>query len=158
MIINSLYALIATFCFAVLSNTRGKNLIFCSIGGGISWFIYLFIYSYLHLSSILAYFIASLIGAIYSEILARLLKTPVTTFVIGSIIPLVPGGGMYNTMFETVQGNIDKSLRTGINTLAIAGTIAVGVFMVSSISKASTLFKRKIHLKKFKILKSKNRF
>lgn len=157
MIINSLYALIATLCFAVLSNTRGKNLVFSSIGGGISWFIYLFIYSYLNLSNILAYFVASLIGAVYSEIMARVLKTPVTTFVIGAIIPLVPGGGMYNTMLETVQGNIDKSLETGIKTLAIAGTIAVGVFSVSSISKASILFRRKIHLEKFKLLKSKSR-
>ncbi|WP_446899385.1 threonine/serine exporter family protein [Clostridium sp. LBM24168] len=156
MIINSIYALIATLCFAVLSNTRGKNLIFSSIGGGISWFIYLFIHFHLNLSNILAYFVAALIGAIYSEIMARILKTPVTTFVIGAIIPLVPGGGMYNTMFETVQGNIDKSLETGIRTLTIAGTIAVGVFSVSSISKAYILFRRKVHLENFKLLKNKS--
>ncbi|MCH3964122.1 MAG: threonine/serine exporter family protein [Clostridium sp.] len=156
MIINSIYALIATLCFAVLSNTRGKNLIFSSIGGGLSWFMYLFMNSYLNMSYILSYFFASLIGAIYSEIMARILKTPVTTFVIGAIIPLVPGGGMYNTMFETVQGNIDKSLETGIKTLAIAGTIAVGVFSVSSISKAYVLFRRKINIEKLKLLKNKS--
>ncbi|MBV4418659.1 threonine/serine exporter family protein [Clostridium tyrobutyricum] len=157
MIINSIYALIATFCFAVLSNARGKKLIFASVGGGITWFIYLFVSSYLNLSSILSYFSASLVGAIYSETMARVFKTPVTTFIIGAIIPLVPGSGMYNTMFETVQGNIDKSLATGINTIGIAGTIAVGVFSVSSISKAIILFKRKLHLDRLRALRHRSK-
>ncbi|MBA5850589.1 threonine/serine exporter family protein [Clostridium sp. cel8] len=155
MIVSSIYALIATLCFGVLSNIRGRDLIFSSIGGGITWFIYLLTFHYFHSSIIFAYFMASLIGSLYSEIMARVLKTPVTSFVIGAIIPLVPGGGMYNTMFETVQGNIDGSIETGIQTLAIAGTIAVGVFSVSSISKAYILFKRKIHMQKLKIMKNK---
>ncbi|MBP2032036.1 uncharacterized membrane protein YjjB (DUF3815 family) [Clostridium algifaecis] len=144
MILNSIYALIATLCFGVLLNTRGKKLIFYSIGGGLTWFLYLFCFSYIHISMILSYFLSSMFGAIYSEIMARVLKTPVTTFIIGVLIPLVPGSGMYNTMLETVQGNIDKSINTGINTIIIAATIAVGIFSVSSISKSIVLFKQKI--------------
>lgn len=144
MILNSIYALIATLCFGVLSNTRGKKLIFYSIGGGLTWFLYLLCSSYIHISIILSYFLASVLGAIYSEIMARVHKTPVTTFIIGALIPLVPGSGMYNTMLETVQGNVEKSLTTGINTIIIAATIAVGIFAVSSISKSIVMFKRKI--------------
>lgn len=91
-----------------------------------------------------SFFIASAMGAVYSEIMARVKKTPVTTFVICSIIPLVPGGGMYNTMFEVVQGNINNALILGLKTLSIAGIIAVGVFFVSSISKTISLFREKI--------------
>lgn len=143
MILNSIYTLIATLCFGILSNIRGKNLAFSALGGGLTWFLYLLTSSYLHWSSILCFFIASIFASVYSEIMARILKTPVTTFVIGAIIPLVPGGGMYNTMFQSVQGNIEESMALGVRTLTIAGTIAVGVFFVSSISKAIALFRRK---------------
>lgn len=143
LFINSIYTLIATLSFAILSNIRGKNLLLASIGGALSWFFYLFTYSYLHTSNMFSYFIASVVAAIYSEIMARIVKTPVTTFIISAIIPLVPGGGMYNTMFEIVQGNMNQALIVGLQTLSIAGIIAVGVFFISSTSKTLSLFKKK---------------
>lgn len=144
ILINSFYTLIATLSFAILSNIRGKNLLLASIGGALSWFFYLLIHSYFNISNMFSFFIASVAGAIYSEIMARVAKTPVTTFVICAIIPLVPGGGMYNTMFEIVQGNINQSLILGLKTLSTAGIIAVGVFFTSSISKTIFLFRQKL--------------
>lgn len=154
MLLNTLYTLIATFSFSILANIRGKNLVFASLGGGFTWFIYLVSSNYIHTSSILCYFIASIFAAIYSETMARILKAPVTTFVISSIIPLVPGSGMYYTMSESVQGNVTMSLNLGIQTLAIAGTIAIGVFLVSSLSKTLFHFKRMLDIK-YKELKNK---
>ncbi|AWI03862.1 threonine/serine exporter family protein [Clostridium drakei] len=142
MLINILYTLIATLCFGVLSNIKGKNLIFASLGGGLSWSTYLISSSYFHISNIFSFFIASLLAAAYCEIMARVIKTPVTTFIICAIIPLVPGGGMYNTMFQSVQGNTNESLTLGLQTLYIAGTIAVGVFFISSIAKITTKFSK----------------
>lgn len=144
MIINSIYILIATLSFSILGNVRGKNLIFSSLGGGFTWFFYLLSSHYLTSSSLLCFFTASVFASIYSEVMARVLKTPATTFIIYSIIPLVPGWGMYNTMLQSIQGHINESLSTGLNTLEIAGTIAVGIFLVSSIFKAAALFRRKL--------------
>lgn len=154
MILNTLYTLIATFSFSILANIRGKNLVFASLGGGFTWFIYLLGTHYIHSSGILCYFIASIFAAIYSEVMARILRTPVTTFIISSIIPLVPGSGMYYTMSESVQGNVTMSLNLGIQTLAIAGTIAIGVFLVSSLSKTLFHFRRMLKIK-YKGLKIK---
>jgi uncharacterized membrane protein YjjB (DUF3815 family) len=144
MIINSIYILIATLCFGIIGNVRGKNLVFSSIGGGITWFLYSISSHYIGSSSILCFFIASVFASIYSEIMARILKTPATTFIIGAIIPLVPGGNMYNAMFQYVQGNINQSLSIAFKTLAIAGSIAIGIFFASSIFKTSAFFNRKI--------------
>ncbi|HBC97024.1 MAG TPA: hypothetical protein DC034_09565 [Clostridium sp.] len=144
MIINSIYILIATLCFGIIGNVRGKNLIFSAVGGGITWFFYLVSSHYIGSSSILCFFIASVFASIYSEIMARILKTPVTTFIIGAIIPLVPGGSMYNAMLQYVQGNISQSLSIALKTLAIAGSIAVGIFFISSLFKAFTLFTRNL--------------
>jgi len=78
---------------------------------------------------------ASIIIGIYSEIMARILKSPVTTFAVCAMIPLVPGNGMYYTMYESVNGNAAKALSTGVQTMASAGAIAVGVLLVSSVTK-----------------------
>jgi len=140
MILKSLYALVATLTFGILFNIQGKKLAFASLGGGVSWFIYL-LAVYYGKSNVLSLFIASIAAGIFSEAMARTMKTPVTTFVICAIIPLVPGGGMYYTMLESIRGNINTSLNYGLETLTSAGAIAVGIILVSSTSKYITLFR-----------------
>ncbi|SKA75836.1 Uncharacterized membrane protein YjjB, DUF3815 family [Clostridium sp. USBA 49] len=137
MIIKSIYAFLASLGFGVLFNIKGKNLFFASLGGGITWGIYLVVFKY-YKFDLFSLFIASLFAGIYSEIFARILKTPVTTFSICSIITLVPGRGMYYTMLESVQGNINNFLSTGLNTLSSAGAIAVGILLASSVTKVIT--------------------
>lgn len=140
MIIKSIYALLATLGFGVLFNIKGKNLIFASLGGAITWFIYLLSLK-LNTSIMIALFLAALGAGIYSEILARILKAPVTIFSICSVIPLVPGGGMYYTMLASVQGDINKFLNTGLDTLASAGAIAVGILLASFFTKLILVIK-----------------
>ena len=136
MILNSFYSLIASLGFGVLFNIRGRNLIFAGIGGGIAWFVYeLCLLS--GFSDITALFIGSVTLSIYGEFAARILKSPVTIFVICALIPLVPGKGMYNTLLASVQGDVYLSLEVGLHTLLSAGAIAIGVMLVSTISKFS---------------------
>ena len=93
------------------------------------------------MSDVLSFFCSSIIFSIYSEICARKLKTPVTTIIICALIPLVPGAGMYNTMYETITGNVDKAIQLGLNTCASAGSLALGVIFVSTITKHVTQLK-----------------
>lgn len=137
------WAFICSLGFGFLFNVRDKNLIFAAIGGGIGWFFYTLSTKYIS-SIICALFIASIAISIYSEICARTLKNPVTVFLVCALIPLVPGGGMYYTIFEAVNGNIDSSLLKGLETLSQAGAIAVGIIFVSSLSRLIT----KITIKK----------
>ncbi|APC40683.1 threonine/serine exporter family protein [Clostridium estertheticum] len=138
MILNSFYAFLSSLCFGVLFNIRGKNLIIASLGGGLAWLTYL-ISGRLQPSLVFSLFLASMVGSIYSEIMARLYKNPVTMFVICAIIPLVPGGGMYYATLEAVKGNFTVALTKGAETLFSAGAIAVGIVLVASIS---TVFKK----------------
>lgn len=134
MVLNSFYSLIASLGFGVLFNIRGRNLAFAGIGGGIAWFVYelCLLTSF---SDITALFIGSVALSIYGEFAARILKSPVTIFVICALIPLVPGKGMYNTLLASVQGDVYLSLEVGLHTLLSAGAIAIGVMLVSTISK-----------------------
>lgn len=142
MIIEILSAFIASFAFGIVFNIKGKNLFFSALCGALGWFIYKFSLR-LGVSDTTSLFLAAVGLSIYSEVFARILKTPVTTFVIAALIPLVPGGGMYYTMVEAITGNVMKSLETGIKTLASAGALALGIILVSTVTK--TLIKYKFN-------------
>ena len=105
MILSSLYAFLSSIGFGVLFNIRGKNLIIASLGGALGWFTYL-LSGRLQSSEIFSLFLASMVVSIYSEIMARVYKSPVTIFILCGIIPLVPGGGMYFATLEAVKGNL----------------------------------------------------
>ena len=147
IILETLLSFIATFGFGVIFNIHGKNLLFASIGGAISWFVYALSLKFA-LSVPASMFIAAVAFSIYSEILARKLKTPVTTLVITALIPLVPGSGMYYTMYQVVTGDVDKALELGLNTLASAGSLALGVIFVSTITRRYYSVKLKLKNKK----------
>ena len=136
-------ALVSTFCFAIVFNIRGKNIIFASFGGVVSWLTYKIAIHH-GFDVVQASFISSLIFSAYSEIFARILKTPVTTIVICGLIPLVPGSGMYYTMYAAVTGDVDKTLSLTLSTLACAGSLALGVILVSTITRLIYTAKNKV--------------
>jgi uncharacterized membrane protein YjjB (DUF3815 family) len=138
--ISILYAFISSLGFGILFNVRGKNLIIASAGGGLGWLLYSLIINSGG-AEIVALFVASITISIFSEVFARIMKSPVTVFLICALIPLVPGGGMYYTTFEAVQGNVNESIVMGIQTLFNAASIAVGIILVSTISKIFTRLK-----------------
>ena len=135
MIKYAVFAMLTTFCFSIIFNIRGKNLFFAAFGGGMGWLFFLICQNHFDLSLTISMLFASIFIGIYSEIMARVNKAPVTIFAIPAILPLVPGNGMYYTMYETVQGNAYNALTLGTQTLASAGAIATGIVLVSSMAK-----------------------
>lgn len=134
MILEVIAAFISTFAFGIVFNIKGKNLFYAALCGALGWFVYKFSLM-IGVANTTSLFLASLALSTYSEVYARILKTPVTTFVIAALIPLVPGGGMYYTMVEAITGDVMKSLEIGINTMASAGSLALGIVLVSTVTK-----------------------
>ncbi|MCR4943645.1 MAG: threonine/serine exporter family protein [Clostridium sp.] len=143
MLLQTLAAIIASLGFGIIFNVKGKNLIFASLGGGLSWLSYL-IFLNLGTSEVIAMFLSSIIFSIYSEVFARVLKTPVTTIVICCLIPLVPGAGMYNTMYEIITDSTSEAITLALHTLACAGSLALGVILVSTITRLINRSRRKL--------------
>lgn len=134
MFLEVIYAFISTLGFGILFNVRDKNLFFSALGGSLGWFFYSLTLRQTE-STILAMLFASIVISIYAEIFSRILKNPVTLFLVCALITLVPGSGMYNTVFAAVEGNISESVNYGIETLSLAGVIAVGIILVSTLSR-----------------------
>lgn len=155
IIIQSIFAFFATLGFGILFNIKGHKLFYAGLGGGLSWFISLYC-ERLGFDTTSSFFIASIIFSIYSEIMARVLKTPVTTLIICALIPLVPGGGMYYTMYEAINGNIMESIELGLHTMASAGSLALGIIFVSTLTRLFMSAKRKREVRELeKIAKKK---
>lgn len=126
-----IYVFMACMGFCIIFNFHDrKNIIFASLGGVLSWFVYL-ISAGLE-SDIFRNFIAAIMLTIYSEVMARAFKAPVTGFLLIAIIPLVPGGGIYYTMEYCLSGDTSAFLETGLHTFGIAGSIALAVLLISS--------------------------
>lgn len=147
IIVNSIYAFFSSLGFGLIFNIRGKNLFFSSLCGGLGWFVYLVSSNFISTKNSFNYFLAAIFISLFSEISARALKTPVLVFLVCGIIPLVPGSGMFYTMLETLKGNVDEALSLGCNTLMLAGAIATGSILVSSITRLYFSARRLINSK-----------
>lgn len=120
--------------FAVLFNVRGKRLLFAALGGLLSWALFLLLGAFIS-DEIIRYLIVSAFVSVYAEVMARLLKTPKTTFIITSLIPLIPGGSLYYTMRAAFSGDFLSLADKGADTLGYAGALAAGVIVVAAIMK-----------------------
>lgn len=156
MITQSIFALFSALGFGILFNIKGKKLFYAALGGGISWFVSLYCEG-MGFNITSSFFISSIIFSIYSEIMARVLKTPVTTLIICALIPLVPGGGMYYTMYEAINGNIMESIELGLNTLSSAGSLALGIIFVSTLTRLLMSARRKRELGELEIFFKKKK-
>lgn len=140
MIIEVIAASLTAFSFGVLFNIKGKRLIVASVGGGLGWFVYKFCLGY-QIGEATSYFISAICFSIYCELCARIYKTPTTTLTVCSLIPLVPGYGVYNTVYEFIVGNYAKGADYCMSTLAASGALALGVIFVSAIFRNVNMHK-----------------
>ncbi|NLM13296.1 MAG: threonine/serine exporter [Epulopiscium sp.] len=132
MILQTISAFFATFFFAVLFNISKKQLLFCGGIGAFGWFIYL-LFVKLTGSVVLANFISALGISLISRIFSIIRKVPVTVFLISGIITLVPGAGMYRTMYAMLSQNFEETAFYGAQTLQVAGVIAITIIFTSSL-------------------------
>lgn len=133
-VIQILSSFVGTLGFCILFNIRGKKLIFSSLGGALAWFFFLAL-NYLLNKEILCYFLVSVIASIYSEIMARVLKTPVTTFSIAVLIPLIPGSALYYSLKFALEGSTGDFVTKASYTLSLAAALSVGIILVNTVAR-----------------------
>lgn len=126
------FSFVASGGFAVVYNIHGMGVFISALGGALGWLTYLLSAPLLQ-SDISQTFLAAVVISAYAEIMARLRKYPVTGYLLAAFFPLVPGSGIYYTMEHAINGEIDAFLVSFLHTLGVAGAIAVGVLLVSSI-------------------------
>ena len=139
LILYPLFAFVACIGFAMVYNIHGLGILICAFGGALGWLAYLLSAPLLQ-SDISQTLVAAVVIAAYAEIMARVRHCPVTGYLLVAIFPLVPGGGVYYTMEHAVNGENEAFLDTFLHTLGLAGAIAVGVLLVSSLVRMWGIF------------------
>ncbi len=133
-IIQVLMGTIGSFGFSILYNIRGRKLILAGLGGLFSWSLCLVLQIWFD-SEVIRYFLSAAFVAVYAEVLARVLKTPTTTFLVPAIIPHVPGGSLYYTMKFALNQQWYDFFSKAFYTVELALALAMGIIAVSSIVK-----------------------
>lgn len=122
---------IACTGFFILFNIHGPGGFLCALGGLLTWATYR-ITMYLGGGDILGYFVGAMVAALYSEIMARIRKYPAISYLVISIFPLIPGAGIYYAVNFAVRGDVASFTGKLLHTVAIAGSMAVGILIMST--------------------------
>ena len=130
--IQNVATFIACAGFAIIFNIHGFGIAICAFGGMLTWAAYCAA-DYLGCSIYASYFLATLVAALYAEIMARVRKYPAISYLVVAIFPLIPGAGIYYTTSYLLQGDRYAFTEKALQTIGIAGVIAVGILMISTL-------------------------
>lgn len=139
-IIQCVAAFVGCIGFSFVFNIHGPGMLLCALGGAVSCAVYCLSAHYC--SNTMCYFLSALTAAAYSEAMARIRKYPAISYLVISIFPLIPGSGIYYTTNCLVTGDMSGFTATGKQTIVIAGVIAVGILMISTLVRLLNEWKK----------------
>lgn len=135
LLLQCLYAFLACVGFSLVFDVkRLRFVVLSSLIGAVGWAVFLLLTNAVS-SDVWRYLLATIAVSALSELSARLFKAPATVFLLIGIVPLVPGSGLYYAMSYLIRGDYELFAEKGLQTAAYAGAIAVGVSVVTSLSR-----------------------
>lgn len=139
-----LVAALGSIGFALLFNIRGRRLLSVAVGGGLCWLLFLLLNRGIT-NEVICFFLVAMLVSLYDEVMARVLKSPTTVFLVPSLVPLIPGASLYYTMVGAVSKNQTEFFARAVNTVELACALAVGII-------ASTVIVRIVNRVVFQLL------
>lgn len=125
-------AFLGTLGFTLIFNVPLRHIPVASFVGGAGWVVFQIAAAMGCGVAVACFFGACTVG-LASDLASKICKEAATIFVIPGVLPLVPGAGTYYTMLAVVEGNLDAAAAKGIETLAMAGAIALGLLVMGTI-------------------------
>ena len=130
--IQCIFVFISMMGFGIVFAIPKKHIIPCAANAMICWAIYVALKLYTASGVFWANFLPILAVDLIAQILARILKAPVTSFLLGGILPLVPGFMIYRTAHLLILSDREASAALS-QTLLIAGSIALAIFLMDTL-------------------------
>ena len=132
-VLNLLLASTGSLAFAILYNVPRTFYLCAAFTGMAGWFCYYLIVPFTDTA------VASFFGAVGVVLVSRIFavwkKCPITVFLISGIFPLVPGAGVYYTMYYLVSNELTLAAIKGLESLKIAFGIVLGIVFIVTIPK-----------------------
>ena len=128
MIQEILAAMVGTIAFSLLFGVPRKSYAYCGLIGGAGWGVYSAAgLLWAPAQSALA---ATIVVILLSRLAAVKERCPVTIFLISGIFPLVPGAGVYWTVYYMVTDQLYLAVQTGYTAVKVAVAIVLGIVFV----------------------------
>lgn len=150
MILQVIMGTFGSMAVSMLFNIKRRQVLLVGGGAALTWIVYLLSQNLMGLTVFEGSLLAAIAVAAYSEIMAILAKTPTTIFLTTSALPLIPGRGLYYTMYSIVQNDVAKFEQFGKMTLDTALGIAVGFVIVAVVVRYFRRTKQYIKRRKLK--------
>ena len=131
MIIQVIGAFVAASVLPIIFGIPKRHIIADGIVGALGWLCYLLVSQ--KMTVVMATLFASMLVALLSNILARVLKAPVTVFLIPGILSMVPGTSIYRVIHYMIQNDSDSTRYYLMETLQIAGMIVFAILIVETV-------------------------
>lgn len=128
--------------FAYVFNLRGSIPWWSSLGGALAWAVYLaaqlFAPTFLVSFALSGFFLGC-----FTEIMAVRTRTPRTVYIAIGIIPLIPGAGLYYTLYHFFNHDLAKSFHYAKASVGCSTSIIVGLVMSMAFWKLYRDYKSK---------------
>ncbi len=147
-VLQVIYGGLGAYGFCMLFHIRGKKLTVAAFGGVVTWTVFLLLEG-LFPDEVLRYFLAAAAGTVYGEVFARVMRTPTTTFLVASAVPLIPGSGLYYTMNYALREDWAAFSARGFHTVQLALALALGIIAVTTLTRLVTLVLRRLRKAEF---------
>lgn len=142
MIVQIVSAFFAVFMFTMLLEIPKQYIPYAAASGAIGWWVYLLVLDREN-SSMAAAFLSTMVVALLSHMLARLKKAPVSVFLVSGILPAVPGAAIYRSVYFLIHNFPLPATNYLLETLQIAGAIAMAIFIVDSLFRLFMAYDKK---------------
>lgn len=128
MILQMLAAMVGTVAFSLLFGVPRHYYPYCGLIGGAGWGVFYAAETlWAPAESALA---ATIVVLLLSRLAAVWKQCPVTVFLISGIFPLVPGAGVYWTVYYVVTDQLSLAAQTGYTAVKVAVAIVLGIVFV----------------------------
>ena len=114
--------------FTLVFNIHGPGKLIAGCGGALGWLVYLLVN--LYVSNTLACFAATVVIVFCARLFAVWRKVPSNVFMISGIFPIVPGIGIYNTIYDIMIGDAAAAMSSGLETFKAVAAIVLGIVCV----------------------------
>ena len=121
---------LGTYGFAIFMHAPFRAWLPASLIGGLAYALY---WAQLQcgVSEPLAIFISALLGSVLGQYCARRMRMIATIFLLLSMIPLVPGLGLYRCLHYLIQAMYTEGVNAGVRAMMDIVMIAFGLGMGS---------------------------
>ena len=118
-------AFLETVGLCILFHAPVKQYAVCGLTGVLGWIVYDI--TGLWVSDTVAAFFAALIIALAARFFAVWRKVPSNMFIISGIFPVIPGLGIYNMIYELMNGSGSAALSIGLDTFKVIIAMVLGI-------------------------------